>query len=344
MKDIFNDIVQWEEEGKDFALARVVNTWRSAPRQVGAGMAISEEGNMIGSVSGGCVEKSVVKKALALLQSNSEELLSYGVGNEDAWEVGLSCGGKIEVFVQRFPGSIKDTESNRSIWKGLKEAIQDNRGAVYVSGITGSGQSFLCGEDGSVIGDYKEDLKAKAVEALQKRQSEIIEYEGEKYFLHVFTRKDRLLLVGSAHITSELIALATFYDFETIVIDPRDTFARQTNYSVKPGSLFVEWPQEVMNDLVLDEYTYAVNLSHDPKIDDESLAILLRKPVAYIGALGSKKTHEKRLERLMNRGFSEDELKRIHAPVGLGINAQLPGEIALSIMAEIIKVKNTPGD
>jgi len=340
MKDIFQELTAWVDEGKDIALATVVNTWRSAPRPVGACLAIDENSRMTGSVSGGCVEKSVVAKAVGLLKAGGGELMSFGVGDEDAWEVGLSCGGKIEVFIERFMGSSKSGEKDREVWQGLKSSVEDDKGCVVVTRMSGEKERFLYKDDKTIIGNASEGLAGQADDALKNRKSEMIVHEGEKYFMHVFTKKDKLLLVGSAHITSELISLAAFYGFNTTVIDPRDTFAKNTTYTTSPGRIFVEWPQEVMPDMELDEFTYAVNLSHDPKIDDESLAILLKSKVAYIGALGSKKTHEKRKARLLKRGFTEEEVARIHAPVGLDIGAALPGEIALSIMAEIIKVKN----
>ena len=139
----------------------------------------------------------------------------------------------------------------------------------------------------------------------------------------------------------KMIELAKKFGFEAIVIDPRDTFAKKTSYHVEPDALHVKWPQEILNDFKLDQSTYAVILSHDPKIDDEALKILLKSNVRYIGALGSKRTHAKRLARLQEYGFSEEDISKIHAPIGVPINALLPKEIALSIMAEVINAKNS---
>jgi len=140
--------------------------------------------------------------------------------------------------------------------------------------------------------------------------------------------------------SSALIHLAKFYDFDTVVIDPRTTFAENVNFDVAPDKIYNLYPSEVINDYRLDNECYAVILSHDPKIDDNALHILLKHDVAYIGALGSKKTHAKRVARLQEEGFTEEEINRIHSPIGLGINSKTPKEIALSIMAEIISVKN----
>ena len=300
---------------------------------------VNEDGEMVGSVSGGCVEKSVVQKALKVLKGEPSELVHYGVSNDDAWEVGLSCGGKVDVFIERFLGSGSTEEQD--LWQRLDEDIANNRGVTLVREI-GSGQRVhgLVYRDGSTVGEIPVTIVMAAREALENRTSDIVEREGGQWFLQVFPQKPQMLLIGSAHITSELIHLAKLYGFATHVVDPRDTFATKTDYPTEPDTLTVDWPQEVLPNLILDANTYVVILSHDPKIDDEALKILLRKPVAYIGALGSKKTHAKRVGRLTEAGYTEEELSRIHAPIGLSINAKLPQEIALSVMAEIVMVKN----
>jgi len=340
MKDILSGIRDWVNQEKTFSIATVVNTWKSAPRSVGSSLIVSKDMEMIGSVSGGCVEKSVLQKGLKLLEQGQSELAVFGVSNEEAWEVGLSCGGRIEVFIERFL-SFNDNETDRRVWLDLDQSLEKNEEVVLVSDLSPDPQPHsLVFANGSVTGEIGEKLAQTALQILKSRTNQPFELEGIKYFAQVFPSRDRMLLIGSAHITSELIALAKMYDFDTIVIDPRDTFAQKTVYDSKPDKLIIKWPQEILEELKPDSNTYAIILSHDPKIDDEALNILLKKEVAYIGALGSRKTHEKRLERLRERGFDDDQLARIHAPVGLDINAVLPREIALSVMAEVIKVKN----
>ena len=171
-------------------------------------------------------------------------------------------------------------------------------------------------------------------------QSEFIRKTNADCIIHVFPRRSQMIIVGAAHITAELVQLAHQFDFETIVIDPRGTFAKNTTFVVKPDQIFEKYPSEVLNDFPLDPYTYAVILSHDPKIDDDALQICLRKKVAYIGALGSKKNHEKRCQRLLEKGFAANDVARIDAPIGLDIKAKGAKEIALSIMGAVIKAKN----
>lgn len=339
MKDIFNEMQEWADQGKRFAVATVVNTWRSSPRPVGSSLIVSEDSEMVGSVSGGCVENSVVQKALQKMQNDSSELAKYGVKNEDAWVVGLSCGGKIDILIEPFYSGEKKLNDQ---WEDFRNALNNNQGAVLIySLLPDTNFPSLYLEEGGFSSELTEEVKNKVVEAFNSGKSQTFQVGENEYFAHVFPPKNRMLIIGSAHITTELIQLAGMYDFETIVIDPRDTFATKTHYNVAPDQLLINWPQEVMNDMPLDKYTYAVILSHDPKIDDEALAILLNKDVSYIGALGSKRTHEKRVMRLKERGFSEEQLEKIHAPVGIKINAQIPNEIALSVMSEIIQAKNS---
>ena len=163
---------------------------------------------------------------------------------------------------------------------------------------------------------------------------------ADGYFLNVFSAKSRLIIIGAAHVSLDLIRLAHMYYFETIVIDPRGIFTNDNRFNIKPDQKYKEWPAEVLPSLKLDADTYVVVLTHDPKIDDQALKIALDSEVAYVGALGSRKTHAKRTVRLKESGLSDEQIERIHGPVGVNINARQPAEIALSIMAQIIEVKN----
>ncbi len=299
-------------------------------------MLINEDGEMAGSVSGGCVEGAVVKASNEVIGNQAAKKLSYGVSDEEAWSVGLSCGGSIQVFAQPF----WDTE--HQVWKGLKDSFEKNLGCVLVTTlIDGHQEDSLIMEDSSVLGkEVSSEVLQLAKEAYDKRINFSKEIGELSYFFQVFPRKSQLLIVGAAHITVDLVRLGHLYDFETIVIDPRGYFADNTSFSQKPDQLLKKYPSEVLNEFKLDAYTYAAILSHDPKIDDNALQVLLKSEVAYIGALGSKKTHEKRKNRLRESGISEEEIERIHAPIGLPINAKSAKEIAFSVMGEILQAKN----
>ncbi len=337
MKELLNHINRWRAEEKSFVVARVIQTWGSSPRPAGSAMVISEDGEIAGSVSGGCVEGAVMKEAKQILENRRGRLLSFGVSDDEAWSVGLTCGGKVEVYLQKFAAEGVQGE----VWHKLHQCLRESTSCVLVTELVdGNGMNTLITDEGSIGSDLPKEVVAKAHAACLHRTHEVAVVGDIRYFIHVFPPRSRLLMIGAAHITVDLIQLAKLYDFETIVIDPRGAFAGNMQFAVTPDILFEKYPSEVLPDLKPDACTYAVILSHDPKIDDNALEILLRSKVAYVGALGSRKTHDKRIGRLKQKGFSYEEIARIEAPIGMDINAQGAREIALSIMGSVIKVKN----
>lgn len=341
MQELFGKISDWAKKNNPFAIATVIQTWGSSPRPVGSTMLISANMEMAGSVSGGCVENAVVKAALPLIEEGTARKLAYGVADEDAWAVGLSCGGKIQVFVERFL-AFDERPEEQAVWNKLQNCLETNTGCVLLTHL----RDGLCAHslvlpNGTTVGhEIPEDLKKAGLTAWQERKSQVVITEDQEWFAHILPPKKRLFAVGAAHITADLVDLGHTFGFETIVVDPRGAFAEKTWFQTPPDQLFSLYPSEVLPNFEPDPYSYYVILSHDPKIDDDALHLLLRKNVAYIGALGSKKTHAKRIDRLLKAGFTPDEIEKIHAPIGLKINAKTPREIALAIMAEIIQVKN----
>ncbi len=341
MKEFLPIINDWIGQDKPFSIATVIKTWGSSPRPVGSSMLVSQEMEMAGSVSGGCVENAVIKSALPLIESGQGQRLAYGVADEDAWEVGLSCGGKMQVYAERFIAFDK-RPAEQQVWKALKEALENNKGCVLLTQLTdGEGQHILVHPDRKAIGQQvTTEMIEAGLKAYQERKNQVVEIGSTSYFAQVFARKSQMLIIGAAHITVDLVQLAKLYDFETIVIDPRGIFTTKTQFPTPPDQIIQKYPSQVLNDYTLDAYTYAIVLSHDPKIDDNALHILLNSDVGYIGALGSKKTHAKRVARLEAAGFSDAAIANIHAPIGVDIKAKSPKEIALSIMGEIIREKN----
>ncbi|MDH3648977.1 MAG: XdhC family protein, partial [Saprospiraceae bacterium] len=331
MRDIADDIQRWMDQGKVFALATVIKTWRSAPRQVGSCMAISDELQIIGSVSGGCVEGEVVKRAQEVIKTQVPTKIRFGVSNDDAWNVGLSCGGAIEIFLEPFPGKAP------SIWKALLARIDAEKPSVLVKSLDASGTQSLYGAEFSDE-TMADPIRNEATLALKRRESKKVDAEGVPIFLHSFPTQPHLIMIGAAHITVDLTKQARLQGFRTTVIDPRGIFSGSITETDRPDKLHAAWPQEILPELSLDDSTYVAILSHDTKIDDPALHILLRSQVAYIGALGSRKTQAKRKARLLEAGFSETEVARIHGPIGLDIGALTPAEIALSVMAEVVRV------
>ena len=339
MKELLPHIVQWIRERRPFVIARVIQTWGSSPRPVGSALVVSEDLEMAGSVSGGCVEGAVLKEIKKVIGSGGGKLLSFGVSDDDAWSVGLTCGGKIQVYLQPYPfGNPKQSE----VWGILQQSLSDNKACVWMTSLReGDNESAVMDHTGVITGsDMPDEILKKAKDLYTKRTNELVTIGGKQYFIQVFPRRSQLLIIGAAHIAAALVQLAKLYDFETIVIDPRGTFAHNMPFDAQPDRIIEKYPSEVLNDFELDAYCYAVILSHDPKIDDNALGILLRSKVAYLGALGSRKTHEKRIERLKLAGFLETEIGKIESPIGMDIHAIGAKEIALSIMGAIIKRKN----
>jgi xanthine dehydrogenase accessory factor len=251
--------------------------------------------------------------------------------------VGLSCGGKIKLLLQ----DCADPNSSQLL-QSLAVPMESGDGRIFVTEFSGEKiiDSVAAGAKWSGA-PLSEPVRLKAAELLGTRRSQVISEDGLNYFIQVFPRKSQLLIIGAAHITVDLVNFAAAFDFETTVIDPRTAFTGKTQFETKPDHVFASYPSEVLEDVILDENTYAVILSHDPKIDDNALQILLRAPVAYIGALGSRKTHERRKERLTQAGFSPEEIARIESPIGVDIHAVGAREIALSIMGSLIRVRNS---
>lgn len=338
MLDIIDEIRRLVDQDKPFVLARVISTWGSAPRGVGSGMIITEDHEVAGSVSGGCIEGAVIREADQVLKNGTAKELSFGISNEDAWSVGLTCGGKISVFLEKFLAFDKE---GKEIWETMDAMIRDDKSFVLITRMDNSNYRHgLYAAQKTHKGEIPSKIKSKSKNVLKTNKSLTFESEGSKYFLHIFPEKPKLLIVGAAHISLDLIRLGKMYGFETILVDPRRIFTKQSRFDVKPDLIYNEWPEIVFPNLDLGERTFAVLLTHDPKIDDQALDFLLNSNVAYIGALGSRKTHIKRVGRLREKGFADEKINKIIGPVGLDINAKEPVEIALSIMAQIIEEKN----
>ncbi|MCH7664010.1 MAG: XdhC family protein [Chloroflexi bacterium] len=342
MRDILADLERWRKEEKQIALATVVDTWGSAPRAVGAKMALTPDEEITGSVSGGCVEGAVYQAGVEALESGKAQLLHYGVADETAWEVGLACGGKIEIFVQPLSTDMYDQ---------LQQGLAASRPMAFVNVIQGPeallGKGMLVVQGEESYGSMSESLHPQALllarEALANGVSKRVmlptEDEGPlELFIDVIPAPPNLVMVGGVHIAIALAKLARVMDYQTIVVDPRRSFGNPDRFP-EVGELIQEWPNEAFSHIAITNSTALVMLTHDPKIDDPALQIALNSDAFYIGALGSKSTQAKRRKRLLAGGIEEVKLERLHAPIGLRIGGKTPEEIALAIMAEIISVQ-----
>ncbi|KIC39751.1 XdhC/CoxI family protein [Leisingera sp. ANG-M7] len=306
--------LDWHKAGTGAALATVVQTWGSAPRRTGSQLVVSGEGQIEGSVSGGCVEGAVVSEALEALQDGQHRLLEFGVSDADAFAVGLACGGTIKVLVEPV-----GTALPAALLEELVAARAARSLVAYEVNLT-TGARRLTGTD------YADRMR-------MDRSG--LEEDGET-FVAVHNPPLRLICVGAVHITQALVPMARIAGYDPVIIDPRTAFASQERF---PGeTLMDDWPDEAVEKLGLDTRTALVLLTHDPKLDDPALQAALAADVFYIGALGSKKTQASRVARMQEAGFTEDQIARIHGPIGLDIGAAGPAEIAVSILSELTAV------
>ncbi len=339
MRDIIETVEQWQAGAEPIALATVIQTWGSSPRQAGAKMALTPAGKMTGSVSGGCVEGAVFEAGVESLKTRRPQLLHFGVADETAWEVGLACGGSIDVFVQPL-------EAAQSA--AVRAALEGGQAFAVVTVVRGPqavlGRALVASETGIVWGALGAGLDQAAAgaarQALEAGQSQRLALQDEvETFVEVELPPPTLIAVGGVHITIALTTIAKALGYRTIVVDPRKAFGSQERFP-HVDRLIQAWPDEALADVPLTRTTAVAMLTHDPKLDDPALKLALPSKAFYVGALGSRNTQAKRRQRLLDDGLTAAELDRLHGPIGLDLSARTPEEIALSIMAEIVAVKN----
>ena len=335
MEEVLRDVDAWLETGDAVALATVVGVHRSAPRPPGAKMAFSSRGGLAGAVSGGCVEGAVVTAADEVLAGGPPRLLHFGIADEDAWEVGLPCGGEIDVWVERYEPA------------GFAAAARAGERAAQVTALDGpgAGAKLLVRADGAVegtLGGAALDDAARAVaEELMWIERPALHTEaGTRLFVDVCHPAPRLLIFGAVDFAAALCTSARFAGWRPYVIDPRGFFARRDRF---PGAeeVLAAWPGEAVARLGgVDRATWIAVLTHDPKLDDAALALALRSEAAYIGAMGSRRANERRTERLLEAGFTGEEIARVAQPIGLDVGGVTAEETAISIVAEMVAVRH----
>jgi len=298
-------------------LATVVQTWGSAPQPVGSQLLIDSDGSFLGSVSGGCVEGAVITEAVDVIESGKPSLMKFGVADETAWELGLACGGKIKVFIE----SIDEVKAGF-----LRDILKARRNRLAVATIT----DLASGETRLVPAHESENdpLIDELAKGFRFDKSGVVGDE-DGIFINVFNPALKLVVIGAVHIAQSLVPIAQMTGYDVTVIDPRGAFASEARF--ENVQLCSEWPDEVLDGFDLDARTAFVALTHDPKIDDPALRIALDSQCFYIGALGSKRTHAARLERLKDVA----NLELIDGPTGFDIGARGAPEIAISIMAKM---------
>lgn len=306
MREVLDELNQWTRDGEDVAIATVIETWGSSPRPLGSKMLVTRSGKMAGSVSNGCIEGAVFEEAQKVLKSGTPKVAAFGVADDVAFEVGLACGGHIEVFVQPLGRAHRQ----------LIAMLNRNEPATLTTDLV-SGEAELV--RGTPSG------------------SELARRDGD-VFIEPFRRPAHLVIIGAIHIAIPLHRLARLMGYRVTVVDARSKFATMERFP-EADELIVAWPDEAMSKIPVDSSTYIVILTHDPKFDLPALRSVLKQDAGYIGAIGSRKTNQNRFDALRREGFTEDQLARVHGPIGLDLGSRGAEETALGIMAEITAVR-----
>ncbi len=306
MREVLHELNEWIDGREDIAIATVIETWGSSPRPLGSKMLVTQSGKMAGSVSNGCIEGAVFEEAQKVLKSGRPKIAAFGVADDVAFEVGLACGGHIEVFIQPLGGAQRQVVGmlNRDEPVTLKTNLVNGEADVIKGTPPGT--------------------------ELAKRDGDL--------FVEPFRRPAHLVIIGAIHIAIPLHRLAKLMGYRITVVDARSKFATRERFP-EADELIVAWPDEAMAKIAVDNSTYVVILTHDPKFDLPALRSVLKKDAGYIGAIGSRKTNANRFDALRKEGFTEVELSRVHGPIGLDLGSRGAEETALGILAEITAVR-----
>jgi xanthine dehydrogenase accessory factor len=358
MREVLPDLLRWWREGASVGVGTVVATWKSAPRQPGASMLVGPEGEAVGSVSGGCVEGAVYELAQEVVESGTPALQRYGVSDEDAYAVGLTCGGILDVYVETvsresFPelaDVAADIDAGRPV--AVATVVEHPDPSRLGRRLIVRTEDDLGGRSGSLGSARLDDaVTDDARGLLATGHSETLTYgpdgerrgEGMRVFVDVHAPAPRMLVFGAIDFAAACARIGKFLGYTVTVCDARPVFATASRFP-DADEVVVDWPHRYLQAEAeagrIDRRTVLCVLTHDPKFDVPLLEVALRLPeVAYIGAMGSRRTHEDRLERLVEIGMTEPELARLSSPIGLDLGARTPEETAVSIAAEIIAVR-----
>lgn len=341
MRELLPTLDAWAAHDPHLAMATVVRTAGSTPRPTGARLLVDRDGRMAGSVSGGCLEAAVIGEAQSTLAGEAPpRLLHYGISDELGWEVGLACGGSVDIFVEtlRWDGS-------DAVLSAVRDAVHAERAVALLTVVDGNraGARAALTEDGDVVGDLGGAERDAALGAAVQRRfasglAGVEDAGGVSVFVDPIVPAPQLAVIGAVHIAIALTQMAKAAGYRVTVIDPRSAFLTAERL---PGAdrLVAQWPDEALPGLGLGPRDAAVCLAHDPKFEDPALGVLLRSRTGYVGAIGSRTTHGKRVARLREAGFDDEAIARIHSPVGLDLGAATPEEIALAILAEVVATR-----
>jgi xanthine dehydrogenase accessory factor len=357
VREVLDELMSWWRAGESVGVGTVVATWRSAPRPAGASMLVGPGGEAVGSVSGGCVEGALYELSQQVCATGEPALQRYGVSDDDAFAVGLTCGGILDVFVERvdarsFPelGEVAaDIEAGRPVavctviehpdraHVGRRLVVRPEDAAQPALGTLGSARA-----DAAVTDDVRGLLASGRTETLTYGPDGERRGEGMRVFAASYAPKPRMLVFGAIDFAAAVARVGSFLGYRVTVCDARPVFATRSRFP-EADEVVVQWPHRYLADEAeagrIDGRTVLAVLTHDPKFDVPLLEVALRLDVAYVGAMGSRRTHEERLARLREAGLTAGELDRLSSPIGLDLGARTPEETAVSIAAEIIQLR-----
>jgi xanthine dehydrogenase accessory factor len=345
MREVLDDIERWQRAGEQVALASVVAVQGSAPRGAGAALAVSNAGEVSGSVSGGCVEPAVIEDGLRAIRDGRPRMLEFGITEaQNVEQIGLACGGHIRVFVERL--------STLGPLATALRAGEPVARVVTIAGDTELGANMVVPEQGAANGTLGDPWLDETAAQLARTHLASSHMATETFtlpdgrtsecYIATYAAPPALIIIGAGHISIPLTAIARTLGYHVTVVDAREAFATRERFP-DADALLVEWPDEALGHLPLRATTAIAVLTHDSKFDEPALQAALASPAGYVGAIGSRGTREDRDTRLRALGVSDEQIARIHGPIGLDIGAKTPEEIALAIMAQIVATSHGRG-
>ena len=353
MRELIETLEAWTREGAAISRAVVIRTFGSSPRREGATMLRADDGRISGSVSGGCVEGATAEHMAQAAADGEQRVVRFGISDADAWDVGLACGGTIDVLVQpQVPDAaleaVRATLSDRHAGRAVVTYLPvGSPGAEIGASVLGPGAvpepPLVVHEDGRLegsLGDAAADaqLEEAARACVSSGTSTVVELAGRQLFVEAYAVRPRLVVVGAVEVAVALVRLGRELDYETVLIDGRPAFATHERFP-HVDQLIIGWPDEVADGLELGPGDAVAVLSHDPKFDDPAIIEALRRECRYVGAIGSRKTQRARRSRLLAAGLDETQLARLRGPIGLDLGGRQPAETALAIMSEIVAAR-----
>lgn len=347
MREILQKVAGWHAAGIDCAIATIVNSTGSIPRPVGTVMAVAQDGTVAGSISGGCVESDIVHVAADVMDTRGATIRRYSISDDEAGSIGLMCGGSMEVLVQ--PAGPDDLPG-LALMPGAVAADRPTATATIISDgahlgrsmvVTGNSWAGSCGNpllDAAVLAKTKQHLDAGTVTTVHMSETGDCAKTDLAVLISSIARPPRMLVFGAVDFAHALIRAAKVLGYSVTLCDARPVFATKERFP-EADEVVVMWPHEYLQEVAITQSTMICVLTHDPKFDVPALEFALRSEAGYVGAMGSRRTHHDRMERLRGAGVTEFQLNRLSSPIGLDLGAATPEETAVSILAEIISLR-----